>query len=302
MILLAGLTRDRTLMHTAAIAQQTRVSFQFLDLAAFCESGEWEWDFDSGTGVIMAGGSVFDFRNDAFSGVYARLVDVSSTQILDRRIWSSRTRVLQEMLQSARCRVVNRPQADLTNSAKLYQLFLLAQCGFDVPESMLSNDARWVRQLAQPGRTIYKGASSQCTIAAMLHEEDLEGLDRLVASPVLFQEFLAGRDLRLHMVEDAPFAELIEKRPDQVDYRFSSGCRFEPFDPPAYLVKQCRSYMALSGLSFVGFDFIVRNSGEIVVLEANPMPGYDGYDRRANHAISHALLACLSAPAFSCIR
>lgn len=296
MIVFAGLTRDRTLMHAAAVAQQARLPFQFLDLAAFCESGEWEWDFDAGIGSIQAGGETVDFRSGTVTGVYARLVDISSTREDGREMWSSRTRILQEILQNARCRVFNRPQADLTNSSKLYQLFLLAECGFNVPESMLTNDARWAGQLARPGRTIYKGASSQGTIVALLKDENLAVMDRLVDSPVLFQEHLEGRDLRLHMVGDRPFAELIEKRAGEIDYRYSTGCRFEPFTPPEDIVRNCRAYMQLSGLSFVGFDFIVQSPDKIVVLEANPMPGYDGYDRRANLAISHELLNRLSAP------
>lgn len=297
MIVFAGLTRDRTLMHAAAIAQQMQLPCQFLDLAAFCEDGQWEWDFDRGAGTIRAGGVTIDFGDDDISGVYARLVDIATTRPAEREQWSARTRILQEMMQSARCQVINRPQADLTNSSKLYQLLLLAQCGFDVPQSLLSNDAHWVRQLAQPGRTIYKGASSQGTITALLKEDDLAHLENLAHSPVLFQEFIEGRDMRLHMVQDQAFAELIDKRPGEVDYRFSSHCRFTPFDPPAELVRRCRTYMQLSSLSFVGFDFIVQDSGKFIVLEGNPMPGYDGYDRRADLAISHALLRALAVPA-----
>lgn len=296
MIVLAGLTRDRTLMHTAAVAVRSCIPFQFLDLAKFCEDGNWEWDFDRGSGVIATGDEKFDFRSGKITGVYNRLVDISSSQGTNKARWSARTCALRDMMQNARCRVVNRPLADLSNSSKVFQLTLLRRCGFDVPRSVLANDFSLVASRVSPGRTVYKGASSQGTIAALLGPDDFSRMRFLKNSPVLFQEYLEGMDVRLHMVGERVFGELIEKKSGNVDYRYSTGCRFESFSPPDDIVRKCRKYLSVSGLSFVGFDFIIDQYGKMVVLEANPMPGYDGYDRRADCRITMQLLEELSRP------
>ncbi len=48
------------------------------------------------------------------------------------------------------------------------------------------------------------------------------------------------------------------------------------------------------GLVFAGWDFKVSSEdGRVWCLEANPMPGYDGYDRRLGGAVTASLLKCL---------
>ena len=52
-------------------------------------------------------------------------------------------------------------------------------------------------------------------------------------------------------------------------------------------------YTKSTGLCFVGADFRTGPNMEWVVLEVNPMPGYDSYDRRAGGEISTELLRTL---------
>jgi glutathione synthase/RimK-type ligase-like ATP-grasp enzyme len=63
---------------------------------------------------------------------------------------------------------------------------------------------------------------------------------------------------------------------------------------PDDIVEHCRAYQVMSGLTFLGFDFMVTADGEYFALEANPLPGYDSYDRRLGYTISDALLSLLS--------
>ena len=62
---------------------------------------------------------------------------------------------------------------------------------------------------------------------------------------------------------------------------------------PAHILNKVQQYRVRSGLTLIGIDFRVTANGDFYILEANPMPGYDGYDRRAKLAISNHLLTLL---------
>lgn len=169
----------------------------------------------------------------------------------------------------------------------------LRSCGFRVPRSLLTNDEAQARAfLDEVGEAVFKGASGEKTIASAYGPESRARLPLLPASPVLFQQRIAGADVRAHLVGATLIAERIES--DGVNYQYSRApVAFAPTVVPPDIARRCLAYQELSGLAFIGFDFMVTDAGEHVVLEANPMPGYDVFDHRLGHAISGALLALL---------
>ena len=118
----------------------------------------------------------------------------------------------------------------------------------------------------------------------------------LPLSPSLFQKRINGPDVRIHVVGSNIFAIKITFK--GVDYRFPG--RFEKglygnINIPINIQINCFDYCNTNMLSFAGFDFkICNDTGIWYVLEANPMPGYDMYDRRLGGAISSSLLSLLS--------
>jgi hypothetical protein len=82
----------------------------------------------------------------------------------------------------------------------------------------------------------------------------------------------------------------------QVDYRRSyEETKYSPCLLPESLSKQIIAATAAFGLKFAGWDFKVTDDNEYWCLEANPMPGYDGYDIRAAGEITNSLLELLGA-------
>ena len=88
------------------------------------------------------------------------------------------------------------------------------------------------------------------------------------------------------------FAEAIES--DDLDYRVSKKNQYNSMLPPDNIANGCRSLSATCKIPFLGIDFkIKRTTGEWYFLEANTMPCYQGYDRRAKGAISRAIIEWL---------
>ncbi|MFE3183427.1 hypothetical protein ACFXKR_21540 [Streptomyces violascens] len=134
-----------------------------------------------------------------------------------------------------------------------------------------------------------KGASAAKTFA-QVHEASRETLlDRLGRVPVLFQERIAGPDVRVHTVGDQAFGEAIHS--PEIDYRMVARVNdYRPIALPDSVVRGCTRLTAHTGLPLLGVDFkIDEATGEWYFLEANAMPCFEGYDRRAGGAITAAM-------------
>ncbi|MFH8729085.1 hypothetical protein [Streptomyces termitum] len=297
-VLIVGSPHDRTIVHTVRSARHQGVAFLFFDLVEFLRSGTYRWDSLARCGRLSTGTLTVDLPDPRITGIYARLLDVvGGFGAPDRAAASARLRALTEILSTVDALVVNRPGTDLSNWAKTYHLGLLARCGFRVPASLLTNDAEEARAFlrARP-RAVYKGASGEKTVASAFDPAQADRLGLLPHSPVLFQERVPGADVRTHLAGTEHVSERIDC--DGVNYQYCrDGKTFTPTRLPDDVAEHCLAYQALSGLSFIGFDFMVGDDGSYTVLEANPMPGYDGYDRRLDLRVSRALFTLLRATA-----
>ncbi|MEO3791097.1 hypothetical protein ABGB14_12820 [Nonomuraea sp. B10E15] len=299
MIVLLGATRDKTMAHTAAMARGHDVPFLFFDVQRYLDEGGWIWDGEAREGRLWYGETVLELSKLSVSGIYSRLID--TTELLPaeaRGAARARLRALVEMLGACEITVVNRPRSEPSNGSKLYHLWVLAGFRFTTPPSLLTNFGEPLSDfLEQNGRVLYKGASSEKTIVSPFTDAEAARVNSLRNSPVLFQAYVPGVDVRLHLVRGEPIAVSVtpERSEDSlvVDYRFDpSPKRYAVVPVPDDVLASCHAYQAWSGLDFIGFDFRVSQKGW-TVLEANPMPGYESYDRRADNRISEALLSVL---------
>ena len=294
-ILIAGSPHDKTIRHTIDRARRRGVSFRYFDILRFLRQGSYCWDFDARSGRLSYSDQRLDLPDPDVSAIYLRLVDISDRVPGEERdSVNVRTRVLVEALRSIDTIVVNRPGQDMSNWAKGYHQQLLAQCGLTVPRTLVTNDEAAARAfLAEVPSAVFKGASGAKTIASEFTVDRHSKLHLLRASPVLFQERIVGADVRTHLIGDSHISERIDS--SGVNYQFDRGHKtYEPLTVPDDIAERCRAYQTMSGLTFIGFDFMMTADGEYFALEANPLPGYDSYDRRLGFAISDALLGLLS--------
>lgn len=190
------------------------------------------------------------------------------------------------------CRVFNRPLAGASNASKALHVKLLGDCGFRTPRTMLSNAPSLVEQRVPPNHSwVSKGCSGTRTIAASIGPLESTRFGNLAIFPSLFQERVVGYDVRVHFVESDYVALRIDS--DRLDYRYAKrqGGQISTriVDLPQLERFKAIEFMRHQGLLFAGFDFKVDEHGNWWVLEANPMPGFEFFDKHANGAISDLL-------------
>ncbi|PFB88611.1 ATP-grasp domain-containing protein [Bacillus thuringiensis] len=295
MILFIGLSSDKTIIHAVSVAKKLKYSFLFFDLKKFLTEGEYFWDSKRSEGYIGYSDIQIKFPNTNISGIYARPILLFNQELEEvKHEMSHRLNILLEILSNVDILTINRPYRDHSNSSKMYHTHLLGKCGFKLPYSILTNDEEEAKKfISSKEKVVFKGSSSEKTIVSLYTQELSSRLKFLYNSPVLFQEYIEGADVRTHLIGSELFSEKIES--EGVDYRYQKETnQFSNINIPNDIVEKCFAYQKLSELHFIGFDFKITNSGEYIAMEANPMPGYDGYDRRANLEISKVLLEMLN--------
>lgn len=193
---------------------------------------------------------------------------------------------------------VNPMYGGIQNSSKISHLYCLRELGFDVPETLAGTDEKSIKKAVNPnGKWISKGVSSIRTKVESVQKQDFSHIkERLLSrSPVQFQKLISGFDVRVHYFCKEFVAVKIVT--DAVDYRYAKRegfeIEYESYDVPLSIQIKCRQYMRDNSLVFAGFDFRV-NGSEWTVLECNPMPGFDYYDKKLNGRISNMLFEGIS--------
>ncbi|MFF9765586.1 RimK family alpha-L-glutamate ligase [Streptomyces sp. NPDC014636] len=291
MIYALGLAMDGTLTHFTARAA---ADVTLVDLGELAADGAWRLSLpDDGDSWLLAGDQRHDLRPG--DGYYCRLADLSALEEdpVRRVRWRGLMASLTAWLDTAPGVVVNRPGTAGDNGSKPLHEVTLARLGFTVPESLTSSDPGRLRAFAAAGPAIVKALSG---VRADSRPVSPEEFDAFVAhqGPVHLQRYVAGSDVRVHVCADAVHAE--EAVSTAVDYRTAppEDIDFRPHELPAALATSLTARTRELGLAFAGWDFKRDAEGTYWCLEANPMPGYDWYDRRAGGAITASLAHLLT--------
>jgi hypothetical protein len=236
-----------------------------------------------------------------FSGVYTRLMEDARLPDVRAEPPESparrRCRALHEALvqwyEVAPIRGVNRARPQGSNVSKPYQLMLIRAAGFAVPETLVTNDPELVREfVAEHGPVIYKSISGIRSIVTRLEHDDLRRLDRIRWCPVQFQAYVAGANVRVHVVGDEAFATAV--RSDATDYRYGlqqveEAAELQATNLDDAVAERCIRLAAALELPFAGIDLLFPPDGEPVCLEVNPSPAFSYFELNTGQPIAAAL-------------
>lgn len=293
-----GSAADATFVHTLEALKRAGADFDALDLGQLAYGGSLEIP---GLDLRQASFSLHGrhYGLDTYRSVFVRMLGLAPAAPSERlrRRAAAQFQGLSLLFSSAPLPVVNPPWGDNSNAAKLFHAAALAPlAGWRLPRSCLTSQPAAAREFIAscPDGVIYKGAGGGKTYARLyLAQADDARLALLPSCPVLFQERIAGPDVRVHVIGERCFGELIES--PEPDYRRAAGNRFSRLTLPPEIAAGCAVLTRASGKPFLGVDFkIQRHRGKWFFLEANPQPGYDYYDGRAGGAISRALVEFLT--------
>lgn len=188
-------------------------------------------------------------------------------------------------LRRAGATLVNPPAAAAQHFLKLEQLELLRAAQIPVPRTLASNDPDAVLEFAAslPGPMVYKplagGGLCRRATAGDLRPERLRAL---AAAPVMFQEEIRGRNIRVYVVAGEVVAgyEIVS---DALDYR-EARTLVHPTTPTDAERAACRAAAEACEMIFTGIDIRRRPDGSFALLECNPSPMFAAIERRTGAA------------------
>jgi glutathione synthase/RimK-type ligase-like ATP-grasp enzyme len=249
------------------------------------------------TGTIVAAGARMDLaRVDA---VYLRPLDLPAVgDRVDRLRAEAFHTGLLEWAEIAGCVVLNRPSAMESNSSKPFQLQRIAPFGFRVPETLVTSDPDAAREFRhRHGRAIFKSVSGIRSIVRELDDQAAARLERITLLPTMFQQYVPGVDVRVHVVGTQVFAT--EIRSAATDYRYAAqdgtDVDLAAVELPDDVAERCVRLADGLGLPLCGIDLRQRSDGQWFCFEVNPMPAYSYYESNTGQPIADAIIdTCLS--------
>jgi glutathione synthase/RimK-type ligase-like ATP-grasp enzyme len=263
----------------------------------------WHIDADSIDGTLRLGSETLRLAN--ISAVYVRLMDDRLLPELSHEPDGSPARrnarafhdALYRWIEVAPGRIVNRSDPQGSNASKPYQAQLIARYGFNIPETLITNDPDAVIAFQREHETvIYKSMSGVRSIVHAFNESDLERLDYIRWCPVQFQALVPGIDVRVHVVgQEAHATEIIS---DTLDYRYARrsggtiGLRATELSRGT--MEKCVALTRGLGLAFAGIDLKITPAGEIFCFEVNPCPAFSFYEANTGQPIASLLARYLA--------
>lgn len=162
-------------------------------------------------------------------------------------------------------------------------LVLAKDCGFDVPQTWITDD---FNRFADKSQFIAK------PVAGGDYARPLSEMTETPDRPWIVQEKLVYPELRLFRVGPHFFAFKISS--SVLDYRTSDEFEMEEVTPPKELVESMRRLTDRMGLDYAAADLKTDpKTGKLLFMEINTMPMFTGYDDRAQGRLSDALFLTL---------
>jgi hypothetical protein len=202
-------------------------------------------------------------------------------------------------------RVLNRPAAMGSNQSKPFQAHAIRACGFDIPETLITNHPDTAREFvervwSEGDAAIYKSVSGVRSIVQKLEPRDLARLDRIRWCPTQFQRHVTGTDVRVHVVGQTVLAASIAS--DATDYRYATRqtgvdavIAAAELDPATSM--RCVRLAQRLELPLAGIDLRRMPDGRHVCFEVNPSPAFSFYEQRTGLPIAAAIARYLAGDA-----
>jgi len=261
---------------------------------------------------------------DEVGGVWHRRLDVAGLlpkdpAELDPQLRSASVKESQRALMNALTGIDAFVMDPLWNirraESKELQLRVAERLGLDTPRTLVTNDPESVRAFAdecggdvvtkmQSMFAVYEDGQEKVVFTNPVSAEDLQDLDGLRLSPMVFQERIEKRlELRVTVIGERVFSASIDSQSNeraQNDWR-REGARmvrdWQPFDLPADVEGQVLALQRELGLNYGAIDFILTPEGRLVFLEVNPVGEFFWLERAPGFPLSDAIADVLMARA-----
>ena len=300
MVLVCGASLESVTAFFCSRLKALGIGHRILDPGAPLDALSIKWSCSDSwpSGSMSFADSIVDFSE--LTGVYFRnvLPDEAEKSEETVQIYPRTDPRLAGLLNSAPCRVVNRPASTYSNRSKPYQALIIRQFGFAIPKTLISNDPDAARHFYDEceGKLICKSISGVRSMVRRVNKEDFGNLDLLANRPIQFQEYLPGDNIRVHVIDERVFAVRIQC--GAVDYRYAGAEGYvrtmTPETLPTDVAINCIRLTKELGLAMSGIDLKETPAGEYYCFEVNTSPAFPFYESLARPVIADALAEFLA--------
>jgi len=280
--------------------------YRLLDQGRYPDGFTVHWTWRGGRAEGTIAGPGWQLELDELTGVYARYLAAEGRVALPGvppellpGIHAEAEAGLVALFEDLPCTVVNRCRGSLSNHSKPYQALVIEESGLKAPETLVTNDPAEARAFFDEhcGDVIYKSLSGIRSIVRRLAPEQLSRLPLLREGAAQFQKYVAGDNVRVHVVGESVFATRV--RSEAVDYRYArlegQGCEMTAEVLAPEIERACLGLARRLELMFAGIDLKITPQGEVFCFEVNPSPGFTFYELGTGQPISAALAGLLHA-------
>jgi glutathione synthase/RimK-type ligase-like ATP-grasp enzyme len=302
-ILLSSILSDQVTELMAARLTDMGLPFALLDLRDLPAGGKLTWRRDGAAvyGQLDVGGRTL--RVEEISGVFARYVSWKSERpgLRDDDAAAADCEMqysVMTLLDTLRVPVLTRPSACISNDSKIYQQAVIRRSGFCTPRTLATTCPAAVRDFydACAGNVIFKSTSGTRSIVTKLDKRQMTRLRHVTTCPSVFQEYVYGIDLRVHVVGTSLFVTEIAS--DATDYRYAqqtgSSAVLRKSKLPDDVAAGCLKLAQAFGLLLAGIDLRRSPEGRFYCFEVNPTPGFLFYERATGQPVSEAIAQFLA--------
>jgi hypothetical protein len=169
---------------------------------------------------------------------------------------------------------ISNPSATRKACNKLYQLDVARECGWRVPDTLVTQDKQEVMQFVEThhGKVIVKpvvGMESRFLVTQALDRPELIDEEGYRRCPAIYQEYIPGnRHIRLNCFGDRSLAASIETK--EIDWRPNLGVPVGIWSVPDRVHALTRKVLDALGLAMGIVDLKETPSGDLVWFEVNP--------------------------------
>ena len=262
-VLVIGSLSDQVVKHFEAFLRSRGVRAQYIFVYE-----EWfgRWVHVDDQGWLVKGQVI---KHSQIVGVLNRLVALRKHEPAGS-VYNNIVLFCNYLLDEVYPIVLNKPKHGMSNYSKLYQLVQVQNSILRKPQSELLMN-HFCDTTQKKGAWIFKSASSVRSRVAMLSRESKTGF---VWEPVLFQPYVEGVNVRVHVVGDKYVAHGCDS--NAVDYRYAKTTIHTCLLPPQ-VATSCIAITRQLKLQFSGIDLIQTKKGW-VLLEVNTAPGFSYFE------------------------
>lgn len=302
MIIILGVDYEDHAKHVAKTLKEKGHDYIIFDTRKYPLESSINWiPTDNNKGYVKIDNKKINFSD--IQGVYWRnfsdisyqeIEDAENTEFLSRMVERERRSALHSLFYSLDINWVNSMNAFDLHKKKAFLTSQFKKNGIRVPKTLITNDKEGFLKFYEENnkKLIYKpilgGSYTQFVKEEHITEEYLQ---RLQISPVQFQEFIDGVDIRVYAYGRNIYALQIDS--ETVDFREDANAKLTPIELPENVKNDCFKMMEIAGLKYSGIDIRLNKEGEYVFLEANPAPMFIYAEKKTGFPLTQELINLL---------